>query len=276
MLSKYYPDGPSWFKNITLAQLITHRSGIPDYLNDEEFSAQLLPMLGADAALIGGLVFGKPMTNAIVVDTVLKGLSSLTEPYVLPEGTSRYSNTGYLLLADVLEMAAKKPFPLLAEEIIFTPNGMTHSYVSTLSAEKTKGAATGYEKSADGYQALHDNLAAYGDGSVVTTVQDFAKWMSVLLNSTNETSPWFGFLQDPKQQQLPKLGYAFYGNGLVISDYSGWFYEHAGKSIDRMESNFWVSPENAVGYVQMCNSAASIQARNYEVIRWVLSSRKDH
>ena len=176
-------------------------------------------------------------------------------------------------MAHVLEMAAKKPFPLLAEEIIFIPNGMTHSYVSGFSTAQTKNTATGYEKSADGYQALHDNLAAYGHGAVVTTVQDFAKWMSVLLNSTNETSPWFGFLQDPEQLPLPKLGYAFYGNGLGISDYSGWFYEHAGLSIDGMASYFWLLPQEDIGYVQMCNSEASIQARNYEVIRWVFDRR---
>ena len=57
-LDMFYPSGPEWFSKISLEHLITHRSGIPDFLNDQDFAGQLMGILASDLTIVSNLLVG--------------------------------------------------------------------------------------------------------------------------------------------------------------------------------------------------------------------------
>ena len=61
-----------------------------------------------------------------------------------------------------------------------------------------------------------------------------------------------------------------YDNGLFIDTYKeNTIYSHKGQSLDVMTSDFWVSPEKNIGYVQMCNYAVASVPSKYKIFKYV-------
>jgi CubicO group peptidase (beta-lactamase class C family) len=116
-LVKYLPDFP--FANITIKHLLTHTSGLP---NDELF---------------------EPIANAypdtlITNQTIIPALRSWSQPlYFQPGEKWRYSNTNYGLLVVLVEQLGNLSFEKYAQQYIFSPAQMTHTYVLTPATAKT-------------------------------------------------------------------------------------------------------------------------------------------
>lgn len=175
-LRKYFPELP--YKNITLHQMLTHTSGLPDY--------ESTMSTGWDKKKIA---FNKDM---------IAFLASAKLPVHFKPGTRwEYSNTAYALLASVVEKVSGMTFAEFLAKNIFVPLGMKHTriYNTRRSGERLANYAYGYVWSESKKQyALPDSLADYdfvyyldgiqGDGTVNSTTGDLLKWDRAWVNKT--------------------------------------------------------------------------------------------
>jgi CubicO group peptidase (beta-lactamase class C family) len=168
-LRKFFPQLP--YYNITVKNLLQHTSGLPDYM--AEF------MKSWDDKRIA--------TNADMITL----LATNKPPTVFSPGTKwEYSNTGYALLASIIEKASGKTFHDYLEENIFKPLGMKNTLVFSRRYEKRNldNYAYGYVLKPGSTQfVLPDSLSEtatmvycldgiVGDGTVNSTTGDLLKW----------------------------------------------------------------------------------------------------
>ncbi|MBK6391672.1 MAG: beta-lactamase family protein [Saprospiraceae bacterium] len=166
-LERYIPDLP--YKGITIRQLLTHTSGIPDYqaIMDEHWDKN------------------KIADNLDVIDYLKK----YPQPILFKPGEKyQYSNTGYLLLASIAEAAAGKDFIDMVKTQIFKPLKMKSADFRTPSSRlKISSFATGhvYDESLKSYQHADDykesNYTIWlghrkGPGRISMNANDLLKW----------------------------------------------------------------------------------------------------
>ncbi|MBA6370520.1 beta-lactamase family protein [Colwellia sp. BRX8-4] len=284
-LKKYYPQGPRWFENIKLRHLINHQSGMPDYLNDEKTREELVKRVSTIPHVLEDLVVGKPIARDVTLMHVLDTMMALSEPSFKPGENSSYSNTGYLFLADILEKASGIPFSDLAKKQLFKPLGMSSTELVSSQTIEIPWSATGYSvvnSPTYKYRRNSSNLITQGDGGILSTLPDFAKWISHLMSPIDDKLFWSTFLHPMKPvsnigglssfqntddskghfisqilsslKTVSKIGGVPYNNGLFIRKVKGeTIYSHRGLSIDSMGSYFWLSPSHNIGYIQLCN-----------------------
>lgn len=137
--------------DITIAQLLTHQSGIPDYFNSDDYKQQLLD-------------------RSYTLEAVVRNFCSDTLEF--KNGTAfSYSNSNYTVLALVAQQVSGKPFPQLLRERIFEPAGMTTAFFGL--AEGHPGQATGY---ADGALEIHyDPANTAGAGGISASAMDLLR-----------------------------------------------------------------------------------------------------
>jgi CubicO group peptidase (beta-lactamase class C family) len=161
---KYIPELP--FPNITIRQLMTHTSGLPNYMYLLEHHWNVD-------------VKGYP-TNEDMIALFAK---YQTPPYFSPGRRYDYSNTGYAVLASVVERASGLLFPDFVDKFIFTPLGMTNSFVYSNALgreypERTSGHYRRYRRFYVIEETVHDGV--YGDKGVYSTVGDLLRWDQAL------------------------------------------------------------------------------------------------
>lgn len=107
---KWLPELPASWHDITLHHLLSHQSGIPDCCAGVSLDKfQKLDGVGNQALL----------QHYIADDTLL----------FLPGAGAQYSNTNYVILAEIIAKAAGIPYAQYLHENIFTPLGMRSTYV---------------------------------------------------------------------------------------------------------------------------------------------------
>jgi len=159
-VSKYVPNFP--YPGITIHDLLTHHSGLPNYMH---FSEKYWP----DKK--------KYMTNKDVVTIMQK---YKPEPYFQAGSKFNYSNTGYLLLATIVERVSKQSFPSFLQKQIFQPLEMNHTFVlNRAQLLSDTAAAVGYYSPNRRAEDSFMN-GVLGDKGVVSTVDDLLKWDQAL------------------------------------------------------------------------------------------------
>ncbi|MBR4636303.1 MAG: beta-lactamase family protein [Clostridia bacterium] len=108
-MTKFFPKLP--FPGVTIRHLLTHTGGLPDY---EDWITE--------TATAEGTIPGN--------DIMIRFLCESGEgPEFAPGEKWEYSNTGYCVLAQIIEKVAGEPFETLLEKNIFKPAGMTATKV---------------------------------------------------------------------------------------------------------------------------------------------------
>jgi CubicO group peptidase (beta-lactamase class C family) len=156
LVSKYIPEfsGASHLGRITVRQLLTHTSGIPDYGD-----------LGIDDS-------GLSQTSLIAA--LVKRDANVSTPGM----KYRYSNVGYALLAIVIQKVSGHPFSDFLAQEIFVPCGMTNTFVYDGWFVKRSGMAVGYDTF--GQVDNGGPTSKPGDGGIYSTVDDLFKWDQAL------------------------------------------------------------------------------------------------
>jgi CubicO group peptidase (beta-lactamase class C family) len=150
------------YKGITIRQLLTHRSGLSNYtyFSDKLWHDRKIPITNDD--VLNLMEVHKP------------------EPYHLPNTHFDYSNTGYFLLASVVEKASGMPFATFMQKYIFEPLHMTNTFTYdpelVAQADKVATGHTGGRR-----KRTPDYLdTVLGDKGVYSTVEDLYKWDQAL------------------------------------------------------------------------------------------------
>ena len=155
-VSKYISEfsGASHLDKITIRQLLTHSSGIPDYGD-----------LGID-------------DTGLNQSSLIAALLKRDIDFAPPGAKYRYSNPGYALLAIAVQRISGRRFGDFLSQEIFRPTGMTNTFVYDNRAVKRPGMALGY----DIFGQLDDGAptAVPGDGGIYSTVDDLFKWDQAL------------------------------------------------------------------------------------------------
>ena len=157
-IRKYIPELPTYSDTIKVTHLIHQTSGIKDY--------------EALVRLSNRHYFDDFMTNPFVVNLAAKQKSLNFEPGCQYE----YSNTNYILLAEIIERVSGTSLNNFASEHIFEPLGMKSTFFNKRQGEDFKNRAYGYVPSSEGFEKPVYRAQLIGDGGVFTTLQDIIKW----------------------------------------------------------------------------------------------------
>lgn len=211
-LTKIFPDFPAYGSTITVRMLLTHTSGLKDY---EDLYAAQFP--GVDDHKVPQIRDAQ----------ILALMEKQTSTDFLPGSQWRYSNTGYALLAMIVEKVSGKSFGEFLQQRIFAPLGMK----DTLAYEKGKNEvphrALGYT-SKDGKWIEADQSstsAVLGDGGIYSNVEDLAKWDGALrehtLLSGTELQAAFTPVKVPGGAKTDDDAPTEYGFGWFLDPYKG-------------------------------------------------------
>jgi CubicO group peptidase (beta-lactamase class C family) len=152
-------DLPLIDDRVTVEDLLGHRSGIGDFVDEDE------------AGEITDYVLAVPVHTLVTTEDFLTVLDG--HPTKFPPGARfSYSNGGYVVLALLAERASGVSYHDLVAERVLGPAGMTDT--AFLRTDELPGrAARGY-LAADGLRTnvLHLSVCATGDGNAFTTVAD--------------------------------------------------------------------------------------------------------
>jgi CubicO group peptidase (beta-lactamase class C family) len=193
-LTKYFPDAPASWKNVTVRQLLSHTAGFTDY--PEKFD------------------FRKDWTE----DELLKIVEGI--PLAYPPGTKwAYSNLGYLTLGILIHRVTGEFYGDFLQQRIFKPLGMETARIIN-EADIIPNRAAGYrlvkgELKNQEWVAPMVNTTA--DGSLYFTILDLAKWDAALYTEKLLKHSSLDLMWTPaklKSGQPNKDGYGF-----------GWFIE---------------------------------------------------
>jgi len=230
-LRKHLPDYPTSGRAITIAQLLTHTSGIRSYTDMPDF--------------------GKRMREDMSVEEIIALFRD--EPLGFEPGEKyAYNNSGYVLLGAIIEKASGKTYEAYLRERIFEPLGMSQTYYGSASRIIPK-RAQGY----DGVNAEFENAEylsmtlPYAAGSLLSTVDDLAKWDRALegtgLLSQASLDKWW------KPFSLANGESIHYGYGWSISSYQGHRVVGHGGGINGFTCQLLRMPEDRVFVTVLTN-----------------------
>jgi CubicO group peptidase (beta-lactamase class C family) len=198
LICKYIPQCPSAWGVITIKELLTHTSGIPNYT--------ALPDFGDYA--------GQPSTPL----QIIAHFRDLPLEFT-PGTTWKYSNSGYILLGYIIEQVSGLSYEAFLQKYIFTPLNLSDTGYN----HNSNGVAIGYP---DGYSATPadgwDPSVPYAAGALYSTVGDMYRWeqaltTDALLPAASRAEMFAPQVAIPNGPPLT----ASYGYGFVIGTDSG-------------------------------------------------------
>jgi CubicO group peptidase (beta-lactamase class C family) len=198
---KYVPKLHDFGKVITIRQLVHHTSGVRDQWN-------LLALAGWR------------LDDEITDDDVARLLFQQTGLNFAPGDQFLYSNSGYTLLAMVVQQVSGKTLAEFAKQRIFDPLGMSNTHFQDRYGTVVKDRAYSYARRPDGkYQYIALSYSTVGPSSLFSTVGDLARW-----DENFYTAEVGGPALLAEMQQKGKLNNGKeinYASGLFIGKYRG-------------------------------------------------------
>lgn len=236
-IRKYIPELPDFGHVITIRHMLHHTSGLRDIHS---------------LLAIAGWRDEDPRSNSDLM-TVLKDQRDLN---FVPGDEYMYSNTGYILLAKIIESVTGEPFINYMQKEVFTPLGLTNTYIEDLSVRVRKGNATSYNKFDNNtFIRATEYWNYFGSGNVHTTVKDILYWLNNFTNPPEEWKSSFGLLQTVDTlNNGKKNNYAF---GINIADYMGEKRLFHGGSVGGFRSYACVFPNKNICIAILTNFSSS-------------------
>jgi len=156
-IQKYIPELPRYEDKITVRNLIHHTSGLRDYL---------------------GLMYlsGKSFEDYFTINDGIKLLTKQMATNFKPGDEYLYSNSGYILLAEIVNRVSGMTIRKYADKNIFQPLGMTNTFFNDDHSQITENRVISYRKQSDTLKRFVQNFDALGDGNLITTINDIYLW----------------------------------------------------------------------------------------------------
>lgn len=202
-LTKFFPDAPPAWNQVTVRELLSHTAGFGDYPKDFNFR--------------------KDWTE----DELLKLVESI--PLAYPPGTRwAYSNLGYLTLGILIHRVTGEFYGDFLQQRIFRPLGMSSTRIIS-EADIIPNRAAGYRlvkgqlKNQEWVAPMVNTTA---DGSLYFSILDLAKWDAALyteslLKKSNLDQMWTPALLKGGQANAGRPNSGHYGFGWFVDDRNG-------------------------------------------------------
>lgn len=198
---RYVPELPDLGTPITIRQLVHHTSGLRDQWELLNFS---------------GWRYSQDLITDDDVMSLVKRQQALN---FAPGSRYAYSNTGYTLLAQIVARVSGKSFREFTTERFFQPLGMDATHFRDDFSEVVPNSAHGYVRTGDVFKLSVTNFNTVGATSLLTTVEDLAKWDASL---HRDKLGGAGLLRQMLERGVlndgRRIDYAF---GLTIRSYRG-------------------------------------------------------
>ncbi len=208
-IKKFFPALP--YEHITIRNLLTHTSGLPSY--EDQFEKKW------DRKKIA--------YNKDILEMLIREKDSL---FFKPGSNWQYSNTGYALLASIIEKVSGMSYNDFMAKSIFSPLGMTRTFILNgrrASRKTPDNYALGfvYSDSLHRY-ILPDSLpkldmvyyldGIVGDGCVNSTTGDLLKWINAWNTEKLVSKPAINEMLSPLVRISPDDSSGYYGFGVRI------------------------------------------------------------
>lgn len=184
-VTKYISNFP--YTSVTIEQLLSHRSGLPDYTyfmepnkyktvkvkNKRGRWVKKLKLIKAETPFRQGLY-----NNQDVLDYMV---AKRPAPAAMPNRVFKYCNTNFVMLALIIEKITGQDFPTYMAETIFKPLKMENTYV--FSAKSIDKYTPSYNARMVPYK-IEKYDCIYGDKNIYSTARDMYLWDKALTEAT--------------------------------------------------------------------------------------------
>ena len=154
---KYIPELPDYGHTITIDHLLTHSSGLRDQWRLLELA-------------------GWRLDDVIKTEQIFKLIIQQEELNFEPGKKHRYSNSGYTLLAIIVERLTETSFADYAKKTIFDPLDMDDSFFYDDHEGIIENRAYSYKKVNGNLKKSNLNFGTVGPTSLFSTIEDMNKW----------------------------------------------------------------------------------------------------
>lgn len=228
-IRQYIPDFPDYGKPVTISNLLYHTSGIRDYM-------VLMWLTGRS--------FEESFDNRDAME-IIRGQKQLD---FITGHRCVYSNSNYILLAEIVKKVMGTPFEEYSKQYLFYPLGMNSSGYNDSKFFTDKSMAISYKRAGSNYLPYKNENRAIGDGGMYTTLEDLVKWDRAFYDtaSINQLLLVKGKLENGNQLS--------YGRGIMTGMYRGQaIHRHPGAFLG-YRSEILRFPEKQVTIVLLGNS----------------------
>ncbi len=232
----HLPELPDYGEPITLRHLVHHTSGLRDYLTLMSLSGRReQDWYSTEEAL--EVIFRQEATN------------------FAPGADHLYSNTGYLLMGEIVRRVSGHTLREFASERVFKPLRMRHTQFVDDHTAVVPQLATGYaQDGAGGFRVDMTTLDMVGDGGVHTSVEDWLLWDRNAYEHTLGGEALHALLRERAVLDDGRvLDYAF---GLGLSRYRGLAVEGHGGAFVGYRADSWRFPEQNFSVICFANLAS--------------------
>lgn len=234
-IRKYIPELPNYGKTITIRHILTHTSGIRDYLT-------LWGLAGVDDA------------DLTTDQDALELLARQRELNFAPGEQWLYSNSGFFLASMIVKRVSGKSLAQFAAERIFSPLGMTHTRFNDDHMSIIANRATGYApRDGGGWATAMSNFEQTGDGAVQTSIEDMQRWDENFYTGVVGGTEALAAMQKPAVLNNGKQ--QTYALGLMVDSYRGLRTVSHGGSWAGYRAELLRFPEQHLSVACLCNLA---------------------
>ena len=232
-IQEYVPEIPRYDAPVTIRHLLHHTSGLRDYL-------ALMQMAGRD--------YEDYWDNA-------SGIALVSRQRALnfdPGSEHLYSNTGYILLAEIVERVTGQSLQEYTRDVFFGPLEMSATTWGEDFAAVIPGRVVSYAERDDGsYRTWLKHFHGKGDGNLLTSVEDLAQWDGIFYETDG---PWAELtataLEPGVLNDGTTLDYAF---GLVHDEYRDVPIVAHGGGMLGFRTQFMRFPSERFSVICLCN-----------------------
>lgn len=212
-LTDFFPEFPAYGKSITVRNLLNHTSGLEDY-------GELMMKQYPDTP---------PEKVPQILDAGVLKLLEQQSSATFPAGSKwEYSNSGYAVLAMIVEKVSGKPFGEFLQDRIFKPLKMKNTVAYEKGKNEVPHRAYGHSKKGNTWVETDQSptSAVLGDGGIYSSLDDLAKWDRALREHTLLSEEEMRPALTPAQTsdgpaKLPDGSTVSYGFGWFLDPYKG-------------------------------------------------------
>jgi len=202
-IQKYLTDFPKYAKGQpTIRQCLHHSSGLRDYM-------EMIRMTGKNEQI------------AFTSDDAIALIKKQKALTIVPGDAYRYSYSGYLVLAEIVERISEQSLAAFAKANIFDPLDMQATFFLDDKGKVIKNRALSYQKKGESYLLNQSfNFTVPGAKQLYTTIEDFLKWMA---NFRQSKIGGTDFIQQLHQRGITNHGDTMsYATGMEHGDFKGY------------------------------------------------------
>jgi CubicO group peptidase (beta-lactamase class C family) len=174
-LTRFFPRFPQYARKITVRHLLHHTAGLAEY-EDLFRSAGMIDDNWPRS------IKSNPSTFEPTSHQTLDLLATQKKLEFDPDEDYRYCNSGYVILAQIVEKVSEQRFREFIDNEIFKPLGMDHSLVYDETRPKVENRASSYSWRQGRYRNVDYTPLnmIYGEDGIYTTLEDMGRWIKAI------------------------------------------------------------------------------------------------